>query len=52
MKTEIDKLNDRIDHLSKIVNDRIEVDKMLSKRIDIVNERVDIIKRTIKRTTS
>ena len=47
MKTEIDKLNDRIDHLLKIINDLIEVDKVQSERIDLVNRRVNIIKRTI-----
>ena len=46
MKTEIDKLNDRIDYLFKIIGNMMETDRIQSERLDTANERIDIIKRT------
>lgn len=45
MKTETDKLNDRIDNLIGIMNDMIELGKIQSERIDTINKRIDIIKK-------
>ena len=47
MKTEIDKLNDRIDFLLKIINDMSEVDIIQSERIDTANKRIDVLNKRL-----